>query len=89
MDRQHETGWNGGSQSAIKKPRPADASLTEVIEFSVVPCSQIQFAAALPCGCSYTAALLPEEAFFDFRINLAEPLLCALYSVPVALGFSL
>ena len=45
--------------------------------------------AALPCRCSCTAALLPEEAFFDFRINLVEPTLCALCSVPVRLGLSL
>ena len=46
-------------------------------------------AAALPCGCSRTAAPLLEEACFDFRINLVEPLLCALCSVPVPLDFSL
>jgi hypothetical protein len=44
---------------------------------------------ASPCVCSCTAALLPEEAFFDFRIHLVEPLLCALRAIPVRLGFSL
>jgi hypothetical protein len=44
---------------------------------------------ALPCHCSSTAALLPEEALFDFRINLVEPLLCALRRLPMPLGFSL
>jgi hypothetical protein len=27
--------------------------------------------------------LLPEEAVFNFRIDLVEPLLCALCSIPV------
>jgi hypothetical protein len=33
--------------------------------------------------------LLPEEAVFNFRIDLVEPLLCALCSIPVLLDFSL
>ena len=44
---------------------------------------------ALPRRYSCAAALLPEEAFFDFRINRVEPLLCALCSVPVLRGFRL
>ena len=44
---------------------------------------------ALPCHCSCPATLLPEEAVFDFRIDLVEPLLCALRSIPVPLDFSL
>ena len=44
---------------------------------------------ALARGCSCTAGFLPEEAFFDFRINRVKPLLSALCSVPMLLGFSL
>jgi hypothetical protein len=31
---------------------------------------------------------LPEEAVFDFRIDLVKPLLCALRSIPMPLDFS-
>jgi hypothetical protein len=44
---------------------------------------------ASPCVCSCTAALLPEEAVFNFRIDLVEPMLCALRSIPAPPEFSL
>ena len=44
---------------------------------------------AFKCPCLCTATLLPEEAVFDFCIDRAEPLLCALRSIPIRLDFSL
>jgi hypothetical protein len=48
--------------------------------------------AAVGQGAYARPAALPSsryKAFFDFRINLVKPLLCALCSVPVPFGFSL
>jgi hypothetical protein len=44
---------------------------------------------ALLCHCSCPATLLPKEAVFDFRVDLAEPLFCAPRPISVPLNFSL